>query len=108
MICDEESENVVGAIDLYDVDLDLGTAGVGILVDPSQRRKGLGLSALKEMGHYASNNLDLKTLYCEIHVSNHPSINLFEKAGFEQVELRKNRYTIQSIPVDVYFYKKKI
>lgn len=80
MICTHEGERL-GSIDL--TDYDGRKAFVSILIfEPSNRRKGFGESALRMVVEYAK-KLGLRSLYAHILPDNLPSINLFEKVGFE-------------------------
>lgn len=80
MICTHEGERL-GSIDL--TDYDGRKAFVSILIfEPSNRRKGFGKSALRMVVEYAK-KIGLRSLYATILPDNLPSINLFEKVGFE-------------------------
>ena len=80
MICTHEGERL-GSIDL--TDYDGRKAFVSILIfEPSNRRKGFGESALRMVVEYAK-KIGLRSLYATILPDNLPSINLFEKVGFE-------------------------
>ena len=82
MICSHEGERL-GAVDL--TEYDGRKASVSILIfDLCNRRKGFAVSALRLVSEYAV-SLGIETLYATIHPDNLPSINLFEKAGFELV-----------------------
>ena len=80
MICTHEGERL-GSIDL--TDYDGRKAFVSILIfEPSNRRKGFAESALRMVVEYAK-KIGLRSLYATILPNNLPSINLFEKVGFE-------------------------
>lgn len=82
MICSHDGERM-GAVDL--TEYDGRKASVSILIfDLCNRRKGFAISALRLVSEYAA-SLGIETLYATIHPDNLPSINLFEKAGFELV-----------------------
>ena len=82
MICSHDGERM-GAVDL--TEYDGRKASVSILIfDLCNRRKGFAISALRLVSEYAV-SLGIETLYATIHPDNLPSINLFEKAGFELV-----------------------
>ena len=82
MICSHEGERL-GAVDL--TEYDGRKASVSILIfDLCNRRKGFAVNALRLVSEYAV-SLGIETLYATIHPDNLPSINLFEKAGFELV-----------------------
>ena len=80
MICSHDGERM-GAVDL--TEYDGRKASVSILIfDLCNRRKGFAISALRLVSEYAA-SLGIEALYVTIHPDNLPSINLFEKAGFE-------------------------
>ena len=82
MICSHDGERM-GAVDLSEYDG--RKASVSILIfDLCNRRKGFAISALRLVSEYAV-SLGIEALYVTIHPDNLPSINLFEKAGFELV-----------------------
>lgn len=80
----------VGTIDLFDFDPNNQRAGVGILIaTESDREKGYALKALHELTRYAFETLHLHQLYCNIALDNKASMQLFHKAGFELVGIKK-------------------
>lgn len=81
----------VGAIDLFEFEPYHQRAGVGILIHKTEHRhKGYATDALAALSNYALEVLGLKQLYANIAADNPISINLFEKAGFQQSGLKKN------------------
>ncbi len=83
MICLNERQIPVGAIDLFEIDETRGIAGVGILInDVQHRNKGCATEALELLKTIAQSELHLSTLYCTIQLHNHASIQLFKKCGF--------------------------
>lgn len=109
MICLKKSNQVIGTVDLYEIDFEEKSAGVGILIaDKYNRRRGFATQALVSATSFAREKLRLNQLFCEITTDNIESQKLFRKAGFGSKTLRKNAYIIDSIPVDVYFYEKNI
>lgn len=89
IISENEMENAIGAIDLFDFDPYHLRAGIGILIAEEFRNKGYAYEALALLKDYAFNTLLLKQLYCNVTVSAPASLQLFEKAGFEKVGLKK-------------------
>ena len=74
----------IGAIDLFEIDTLHRRAGVGILIaDTQNRKKGHADQALKILIKYSGEVLLLHQLYCNIDEDNEPSIQLFQKNGFE-------------------------
>ncbi len=85
----EESEQVIGMIDLFDFDAFHQRGGVGIIIHKNFRQKGYAFDALNMFTNYCFNNLGLKQLYANISERNKASIHLFEKAGFNLVGVKK-------------------
>lgn len=96
IISPNNSENAVGAIDLFDFDPYHLRAGVGILIAEEYRNKGYAYEALDLLKDYAFNTLLLQQLYCNVTQSAAASLQLFEKSGFEKVGLKKRWNRISS------------
>lgn len=79
-----ENREVIGLVDLYDYDPLHRRAGVGILVDQTQQRKGYAKDSLSLIADYAHQVLGLHQLHCAIRKSNAASIALFELSGYSQ------------------------
>lgn len=90
MICEKNTGNAVGCIDLFDFDPVNGRAGVGVLVDNQERGKGHASEAVELLKGYAFDVLKLHQLYASIPVDNAPSLKLFEGAGFEHTATQKD------------------
>lgn len=71
-----------GIVDLFEFDAFHRRAGVGIVISPEYRNKGIALHALDMLKEYCYRNLDLRLLFCNILRNNAESIRLFEKASF--------------------------
>ncbi len=85
-----EEKQTIGTIDIFDFDPFHKRAGVGILIaNENQRRKGYAAMALKCLCDYCFNTLQLHQLYCNILVNNVESIDLFKKAGFTEIGIKK-------------------
>ena len=89
MIDDNQSGDTVGCIDLYDFDNFNERAGIGIMIDKSQRGKGYAKQAVKLLSEYCFNTLLLKQLYVLTLASNTENMLLFESLGFERCGVRK-------------------
>ncbi|WP_374573355.1 ribosomal protein S18-alanine N-acetyltransferase [Acinetobacter sp.] len=59
-------------------------------VHPSQQGKGLGYQLLEQSIAMLKNNP--VQIFLEVRESNKPAIQLYEKSGFHQIDLRKNYY----------------
>ena len=78
------TNEIIGAIDLYDFEPFHRRVGVGILIAAKEnRRKGFASHALKIIINYAFGTLLLKQIYCTIPENNNESLKLFETMGFE-------------------------
>jgi diamine N-acetyltransferase len=89
VICNLEHE-AVGAIDLFDFDPLHRRAGVGVVVMAPHRGNGHAGEALQLLLDYCQHTLHLHQVYCTVTATNLASINLFQKADFEKVGLRKD------------------
>ncbi|MFV0590590.1 MAG: GNAT family N-acetyltransferase [Draconibacterium sp.] len=90
LIIQDEKEQAVGAVDLFDFEPYHLRAGVGILIHKNEDRgKGYAGDALLALSVYALETLGLKQLYANIAADNITSIHLFEKAGFQKAGVKK-------------------
>jgi diamine N-acetyltransferase len=106
MICLNDTNKAIGAVDLYDVNFKHGFATVGVLIaNKEDRMLGFATQALNILIDYSENVLDLVNLQCFIHADNEPSIRLFEGLGFEKVGIRKGWYRIKSNRMDELCYQ---
>ena len=78
-----------GAIDLFDFDPLHQRAGVGVVVTAAHRGHGHAGDALQLLLGYCQNTLQLHQVYCTVTATNLASINLFQKAEFEKVGIRR-------------------
>ena len=106
MILELNSDLVLGAIDLYNIDFKNGFGTVGILIAEKQNRnKGFAHESLNLLAGYAISHLNLSNLTCGIQSSNIPSQRLFEKAGYRKIGMRKNWYFVDGKREDEYLYQ---
>lgn len=106
IICLNEENIAIGAIDLYDVNFKHGFATVGILIAAEEHRNmGHAKEALSLLIDYSKNVLDLVNLQCFIHEDNLPSVRLFEGLGFEKVGIRKKWYRTKEGRLDEICYQ---
>lgn len=83
MICLNKKSLPIGAIDLFDINVEERSAGVGILIqDNKHRSKGYAKEALSTLKEISKSDLKLNRLTCSIHSNNHSSIALFTKLNF--------------------------
>lgn len=89
-ICDN-SNTLLGLIDLFDFDPKNKHAGVGIVVlQGEDRNKGVGSEAISLLTNYAFETLMLRQLYANVTADNEASLHLFKKLGFLEVGVKKD------------------
>ena len=81
----EESGQAVGAVDLYDFHARDQRAGIGILVQPEARGRGIAARALDIALRHAEQALLLHSVHAEVHADHPGSLSLFQRAGFQEV-----------------------
>ena len=107
LIIQTEEKMAVGAVDLYDIDLFHQRAGVGILIHKTEdRRHGFASDTMKALENYASETLGVRQLYACISEDNHPSIHLFEKAGYSLTGIKKKWLNTLTGWKDEWFFQK--
>lgn len=84
MITSADDGRQLGAIDLYEFDALNRRAGIGILIDASERGHGYGLSALRLLCHHSYDRLGMKQLWAICQSDNAAAAGLFRRAAFEQ------------------------
>lgn len=90
LMIEDENQQSLGTVELFDFDPYHGRAGVGIIVyKRSDRRKGIASGALELIMDYALTELGLTQLYANIAASNEASLQLFQKVGFELCGTKK-------------------
>jgi diamine N-acetyltransferase len=89
MVNDLVSGETIGIIDLFEFEPGHARCGVGIYINESSRQKGHAAECIDMIKNYCFSILHLKQLFVHVNVTNTPSINLFEKAGFEKNGLKK-------------------
>lgn len=90
IICLNDSDVPVGAIDLFDFDPFHLRAGVGIVIDKAYQNKGIANKALSILIQYCFEHLKLHQVFCNITEDNLASIQLFSNAGFEKIGAKKD------------------
>lgn len=107
MIGLNSTQELVGAIDLYQADFKHYRAAVGILIaDEQHQQRGYAAEALSLLEAYAAEFLALHNLYCSIQSDNHASIRLFSQQGFEKVGERKEWYLVKGIWLNELLFQK--
>lgn len=90
MICNKETDQPIGTLDLFEANFKHGRAGIGILIGEKENRgKGYAKESLLILIRYATKVLGFHNLFANVLIDNEASSNLFESIGFELVGIRK-------------------
>jgi diamine N-acetyltransferase len=89
-----ENNERVGFIDLYEVDFEKNKAGIGIIILPEFRRRGIAISAINKVIKW-SNKIGIYNFFAEVEKLNMGSVYLFEKAGFQHEKETKDYYFLE-------------
>ncbi len=84
MIVRDSDGEVLGSVDLTDIDPYNGRAEIGIALLSEYRGQGVASAALKIVAGYAQKVLRLKQLFCHVPSDNKLSIKLFSTNGFTE------------------------
>lgn len=79
----------VGMIDIFDYDSRNHRAGVGVYIDPLWRGNGYAKDALLRLEKHFFSEFELHQLWCGVAQSNVQSLELFQRAGYELIGVRK-------------------
>ena len=83
VICRLDDDRAVGAIDLHEIDLTNGGAGLGIVIgDPADRGQGYGGDALDALIDFGFESLRLERVWLEVYDGNPDARRLYERVGF--------------------------
>ena len=89
MIVSNESNTVVGCLDIYDYDAINERASLGILIDKAYRQKGFAKATIALCVEYLFQNLMLHQVHCCIDELNEESQQLFTNQDFVLCGRRK-------------------
>lgn len=105
MIVQQSTNQVLGAIDLFDFEPHHSRAGVGILIDTQYRHKGYASMALELLIKYSFDFLHLKQLYAHVMSDNGASRELFCSKGFKHSGTMLNWVNCSDVYNDVELYQ---
>ena len=83
---------LIGWAQLFAIDLISGSADVALLIDEDNWGQGYGHDALTALLRYAFEDLRLHRVGAEILSINLPSINLFQRVGFQKEGIKRESY----------------
>jgi len=83
VICRLADGRPVGAIDLHDIDLTNGSAGLGIVIgDPADTGQGYGSDALRALLGFGFGELRLERIWLDVYDFNERARHVYERVGF--------------------------
>jgi UDP-4-amino-4,6-dideoxy-N-acetyl-beta-L-altrosamine N-acetyltransferase len=82
-----ENKDAVGVIDFTDIDLQKGSAEIGLYANPSLH--GVGKKLMQNIISYGFGHLKLKQLYTAVFKSNTKAISLYRRFDFQQYKETK-------------------
>lgn len=80
---------VIGIVDIFNYDPCDLRAEFGILVGEEYRHQGFGRAIATALLDYCKNTIKLHQLYCDIAITNIPSLSLFKSIGFSMCGVMK-------------------
>ena len=96
MICKKDSNQSIGCIDLFEFEPKHNRIGVGLVIySEEEKQKGYAFESLQLLTRYVFQHLNIRTVFANIAENNTSSIQLFEKAGFTKVGVKKDWLLIQ-------------
>lgn len=101
-------ENIIGRINLTDMNPNIGEATLGYRIGQEHTRQGVASFAANTILNIAQHEYALHTFYALASVNNIGSQRVLEKSGFEAVGLLRNHADVQGQEVDCIEYIKRI
>ena len=89
LIQENQNNEAVGMIDLFDFNPQHQRAGIGILIHQKYQKSGFASEAIALLIKYCFTQLNLHQLYANITSDNSKSIALFEKHNFKKIGVKK-------------------
>ena len=94
----KEDGSYIGNVELMDIEN--GSAEVGLCITMAMQNKHYGTEALKRIIEYGFKELDLNTLTAVIFSNNVRSLHNVEKLGFKKCGIEKNVKVEDGVSVD--------
>ena len=82
------SEEAIGSVCIWDIKSDEKVGELGYSLESAYRGNGYALEACKEVIDFTFSEMGINTIVAYPKVTNHPSIILVEKLGFECVGIK--------------------
>lgn len=84
------SKELLGAVDLFDIQEDKASVGV-LIAEKRHRNKGIASQSLLLLEDVCLNHSEIRRLNATVATENHSSIALFNKCGYQKVEKRREK-----------------
>ena len=101
-----ENQYPVGLIDLFDFDPINHRAGIGIVINNTQRKKGYALKSVKLIEDYSRKNLQIHQLYVNVGIDNKISLDLFKKLGYVEIGIKRDWNYLDGQYIDEVLFQK--
>ena len=101
-----ENKYPVGLIDLFDFDPINHRAGIGIVINNTQRKKGYAIKSVKLIEDFSRKNLQIHQLYVNVRIDNKISLDLFKKLGYVEIGIKKDWNYLDGQYIDEVLFQK--
>lgn len=91
-IIDKSTNNFIGDIGVYNIDLYSNNTEIGYTIGKSYWRHGVATECIKEIEEFAFRRLSMNRIIAMIDKNNTPSVNLAEKLGFFRDGVLREHY----------------
>jgi diamine N-acetyltransferase len=108
VICLNNTNEVIGNVDLFDFESLHKRVGIGILIDKPFRNKGYAKQAILLTEEYCKLILDINKIFCNILEDNPYSIKLFTGLGYQKLCVKPNWHFYNNKWFDEGFYLKNL
>jgi len=108
VICLNNTNEVIGNVDLFDFEPLHNRVGIGILIDKPYRNKGYAKQAVLLTEEYCKLILDVNKVFCNILEDNPYSIQLFTSLGYQKLCVKPNWHFYNNKWFDEGFYLKSL
>jgi len=92
--------NVSGFCGIFDISIDAKNAWIWILIDKKQRRKRIGIAALRKLLFFSFDIYGFKIVYLKVLSNNTPAIDLYKSVGFAVVGKLTDNFVYKNSLVD--------
>jgi ribosomal-protein-alanine N-acetyltransferase len=95
-----EGDQVVGNLNLHNINPMMLTAELGYMISPESRGKGLATFCVRWLTRHCFENTPLRKLIAYVHEDNLPSRRVLEKSGYQAEGLLREHYLIEGRPAN--------